>query len=65
MKENVGKIDKGLRLIGGLAVTSLFFLLNSPLNLLGLLGIVFIITSLMSWCPIYAILGMKTCPSRK
>jgi len=44
MKENVGKID--IRAAPDRrAVTCLFFLLDSPLNLLGLLGIVLIITS--------------------
>jgi len=30
----------------------------------GALGIIFLATAGMSWCPIYAIFGLRTCPLR-
>jgi hypothetical protein len=29
------------------------------------LGAIFVLTSLVSFCPIYAIVGLSTCPAKK
>lgn len=57
MKKNVGKIDKAIRLIAGLIVGGLGIYYQSWW---GLIGIIPIATSLMSFCPFYPILGIKT-----
>lgn len=60
MKQNVGTVDKTIRLILGLALVALFFLLEGPLRWVGLAGVVLIPTALVNWCPILAVLGLST-----
>lgn len=61
MQKNVGSADKIVRIVLGLGLLSLLFLLQPPLSYLGLIGIVPLVTSLMGWCPLYTLLGMNTC----
>ena len=63
--KNVGSIDKIFRLIVGLALLSLLFLLNGNLKYLGLIGLVPILTATISICPLYSIFGIKTCKIKK
>lgn len=65
MKANVGSIDRVLRVIVGLALLSLIFILEGNSRWLGLIGIIPIATAFMSWCPLYALLGVSTCPRRE
>jgi len=59
MNPNVGTIDKVLRVIIGVALISLVFVgLQTPW---GWIGVIPIVTALVSFCPLYAILGIKTC----
>lgn len=62
MNHNVGGIDKGLRIIAGLAVLSLFFVLEGAAKWWGLVGLVPLVTATVGFCPLYAILGINTCP---
>ncbi len=57
MKANVGKIDKIIRVILGLAI-GLIGLLNH--SWLGLIGIVPILTAVISWCPFYVPFKIST-----
>lgn len=52
MKKNVGRTDKIIRIIAGLALIIFAIVTN---NLWGLLGIVPILTSIMSYCPVYSL----------
>jgi hypothetical protein len=61
MKKNVGNIDRILRLILGAAVLGAGWFFQSWF---GLLGLVFIGTALINWCPIYAAIGVNTCPAK-
>ncbi|TXH77217.1 MAG: DUF2892 domain-containing protein [Lysobacteraceae bacterium] len=61
MQKNVGSIDKILRIVIGLGLLSLLFVLEAPMKYLGLIGIVPLFTSLMGWCPLYTLLGVNTC----
>ncbi|MGV8938891.1 MAG: YgaP family membrane protein [Allorhizobium sp.] len=64
--KNVGTVDRVLRVVLGLVVLSLFFLYpNAPWRYLALIGIVPLVTGLMSTCPLYSMLGMSTCPLKK
>lgn len=62
MKANVGGIDKVLRIVVGLAVLSLVFVLPEPTRWWGLAGLVPLLTGFMNFCPLYSILGLNTCP---
>lgn len=55
--QNVGKMDRIIRIIIGLVLLSLVFLVPTQW---GWLGLIFLITGLVSWCPIYMALKMKT-----
>lgn len=50
-----------LRIVLGLALSSLFFLLDDSARWFGLAGAVPILTALMRWCPAYVVLGINTC----
>jgi hypothetical protein len=62
MKANVGGIDRAVRIVAGLALLSLFFLLEGNARYWGLIGIVPIFTGLFRYCPAYSLVGMNTCP---
>ena len=61
MKKNVGSIDRVIRILIGLALLALVFV--GPQTPWGWLGLVAIATAGMSWCPLYTLLGIKTCAS--
>jgi hypothetical protein len=61
MEPNVGGIDRVLRIVVGLALLSLLFLLEGNARWWGLVGIVPLATGLLRWCPVYLPLGVKTC----
>ncbi len=65
MKTNVGKIDRALRVLAGLALVVLLILGPAPWKWLGLLGFVYLATALFRWCPAYALLGVNTCEVNK
>jgi hypothetical protein len=60
MQNNVGNTDRILRIIVGLALLSLIFLIDSNWRWIGLLGAVMIFTALVRWCPAYSLVGMNT-----
>lgn len=65
MKANVGGIDRVLRIIAGLAVLSLFFVLEGNARYWGLVGIVPLLTGFFRFCPVYPLLGINTCPLQR
>lgn len=68
MKKNVGNIDKIIRIALALIFAVLYFTdtITGTLGLvLVILGGVFVLTSLVSFCPLYAMVGMNTCPAKK
>lgn len=66
LKTNVGGTDRILRIVAGLALLVWFFLDNGTgfWHYAKLIGIVPLLTGLMSSCPIYSIFGMNTCPMK-
>lgn len=64
MKANVGGVDRVLRIIVGLALIAMFFLAEGTLKYVGLIGIVPLLTGLVRFCPLYALIGASTCPTR-
>jgi hypothetical protein len=51
--KNMGKTDRIIRVILGVALLSLFFVLSGWLKLLGLLGVILLVTSAVGVCPLY------------
>ncbi len=65
MQANVGGADRIIRIILGLALLSLLFILEGNARYFGLIGIVPIATALMRWCPAYTLVGVNTCGTKK
>ena len=65
MKANVGGIDKVLRIVVGLAILSLVFILEGSARWWGLVGVVPLFTGLFGFCPAYSLLGLSTCPMER
>ncbi|MDH4105406.1 MAG: DUF2892 domain-containing protein [Gammaproteobacteria bacterium] len=65
MTPNVGGIDRTLRIVAGLALLSLFFILEGNARYWGLIGIVPILTGTFRFCPAYLPFGISTCPMKK
>lgn len=63
MKPNVGNTEKIIRAIIGVALLSLLFVLEGNMRYLGLIGIIPLATAAVSWCPMWALLGINTCPA--
>lgn len=62
-KTNVGRIDRVLRILLGLALLAGFFLnADATYRWAYLIGIVPLATGLAGTCPIYTLLGLRTCP---
>lgn len=65
MKTNVGGIDKALRILVGLGLISLLFVLDGAARWLGLIGLVPLLTALFGYCPLYALFGISSCPLQR
>ena len=64
---NVGGIDRILRIILGLALISLVFFGEQIIgqNLVyGWIGVIPLITGIFKFCPVYTVLGLKTCSTK-
>ena len=64
MKKNMGSIDRLIRVLIAMLLISLYFtnVISGTLGLILLsLTIIFVLTSLISFCPLYTLFGIKTC----
>lgn len=64
MKKNMGSADRIIRTVIALVVATLYFtgvISGTVAIVLAVLGGIFILTSLVSFCPLYTIFGIKTC----
>lgn len=62
-QNNVGGIDKILRIVVGLVLLSLIFI--GPKTWWGLIGLIPLGTALLGNCPLYSIIGVSSCPLKK
>jgi hypothetical protein len=60
MKQNVGGIDRILRLVAGVAVVGWGVYAQ---NWLGAIGVIPLFTGAIGWCPLYPLIGLSTCKS--
>ena len=63
MKANVGTIDRVLRIIVGIALIASVFV--GPQTPWGWIGVVPLLTAFISFCPLYTLLGINTCPTKR
>jgi hypothetical protein len=57
---NEHKVERGLRVVLGLALLSMVFV--GPRSWWGLVGLVPLATGLLGSCPLYSLIGFSTCP---
>lgn len=68
MKKNMGSIDKTIRIIIAAVVAGLYYgnVISGTLGIVLLvLAGVFVLTSLVSFCPLYTLFGISTCPTKQ
>jgi hypothetical protein len=68
MKRNMGIIDKAIRIIIAAVIAALYFsgvISGTVAVILGILSIVLIVTSFLSFCPLYVPFGINTCKIKK
>ncbi len=58
MKANLGKPDRALRLIVGAVLVGLA--MTGVIGAWGYLGLIFVVTALINFCPIYRLLNIST-----
>ena len=63
MKRNVGGIDRILRIVVGAAL--MILAATGTAGWWGWLGVIPLATGLMSFCALYTLLGINTCPVDK
>lgn len=63
MTKNIGTLDRAIRLVFAVAVAVLYFMdvITGTLALiLGILAIIFLVTSLLGFCPLYLPFKLST-----
>lgn len=62
-KNNVGSIDRIVRVLIGLVLIGLT--LSGTIGVWGWIGVVPLLTAALGTCPLYTVLGFSTCPMKK
>ena len=68
MKKNMGTTDRIIRLVLAAVFAWLYFggIVTGTFGIiLVVLGAVFVLTSLVSFCPLYTLVGLNTCNTKK
>ena len=67
MKKNMGNADRIIRVLIAAIIAWLYFsgTITGTLGIVLLaLAIIFVLTSLVGFCPLYAPFGIRTCPAK-
>ena len=65
MKKNMGTTDKAVRLIVAIVIAILYFtdIISGTLGIVLLaVAAIFVLTSVINFCPLYTLFGIQTCP---
>lgn len=65
MTMNVGGVDRIIRIVAGIVLLSLFFVLEGNARYWGLVGLLPLATGVFRFCPAYTLFGINTCPMKK
>jgi len=63
MKKNMGTLDRIIRLVVAAVIAVLYFtktLSGLPAIILGVLAVIFVVTSFVGFCPLYLPFGLST-----
>ncbi len=63
MSRNEGAVDRVVRVVLGIALLALVFV--GPKTWIGLVGLVPLVTGLVGFCPLYQLVGIRTCPASR
>jgi hypothetical protein len=68
MNKNMGSTDKLIRLVIAAVIAILFYMniISGTIAIvLGIFAVIFALTSLISFCPLYTLVGINTCSTKK
>ena len=68
MKKNMGNADRIVRILIAIVIGALYYTetINGTLGIVLLIAAaIFVLTSLISFCPLYLPFGIKTCPTKE
>jgi len=68
MKKNMGVADRSIRIIIALVIAALYYfkVIDGTLAYVLLaFGAIFLLTSIVSFCPLYPLLGINTCKKKE
>ncbi len=65
MQQNVGSIDKVIRVAIGVVLLGLVFFLKGSVRWLGLIGLAPIFTAFIGWCPAYSLFHLNTSSKKR
>ena len=63
MKKNMGQTDRIIRFLAAVLIAVLYFthvITGTLAIILGIIAVVFLVTSLIGFCPLYTLLGVST-----
>ncbi len=60
MKQNVGMVDRWVRIVLGIVLLSLIFFLSGGIRWIGLLGLIPLLTGIFQVCPLYLLFKINT-----
>ncbi|SFR74575.1 Protein of unknown function [Marinobacter daqiaonensis] len=61
MTKNMGTADRAIRAVIGLILLSLVFM--GPQTPWGWIGLIPLVTAAIGLCPLYSLIGIRTCPA--
>jgi hypothetical protein len=65
MQVNTGTLDRAIRIAIGFALLVFLIFAQGPVKWWGLLGLVPLLTGIFGNCPLYTLLGIRTCAPGK
>ncbi|WP_100612466.1 YgaP family membrane protein [Confluentibacter lentus] len=68
MKKNMGDLDRGIRIVIAIVIAVLYFtdtIEGTLAYILMAFSAIFVLTSFISFCPLYLPLGINTCKTKK
>ena len=63
MKQNIGSLDRGIRVLAAVVIAILYFtnqVTGTAAIILGIFALIFLLTSVMAFCPLYVPLKLST-----
>lgn len=68
MKKNMGSVDRLIRLVVAAILGFLYYngTISGTLGIVAVVvAVVFLLTSMINFCPLYTVLGVNTCSTKK